>query len=330
MKTILTGITASGNMHIGNYIGAIHNALRFSRDNKCIFFVADLHGITTKWEPKKLGDIIREVLICYLAAGFEKDNCHFFLQSQNPDHSYLAWLFDCVIPVTWMQNMIQYKEKVKKYGIDASMGLMNYPALMAADILLYNPVFIPVGADQQKHVELTRDIAQRINRVYGEIFSYPQAVLPVVGSRTRNLQHPNKKMSKSDHDQSGVIQLLESPDSAVKKIKRAVTDSVGTIAYDPENRPEVSNLIDIYSLFAGISVEQVVLQYEGKGYADFKKDLAEIMYQFLVNFQKKYFEISSNPEYVNAIIEKGLIEARKISSLQIAKVKDLMGFVEKF
>jgi tryptophanyl-tRNA synthetase len=327
MQTLFTGIKPSGNLHIGNYIGAIHNGLKVSEGRSSFFCVVDQHAITVDWDPKELNRLTKEITTIYLASGFNLNECSFFIQSHNYDHAYLGWLLNCVTPMGWANAMTQFKDKAKGKDESVSMGLYDYPVLMAADILLYNTDIVPVGEDQVQHVELTRDIAKKFNNLRGETFKLPKAVVNEHGARIRSLQHPEKKMSKSDNDQSGCVYLLDTPDVAVKKIMRAVTDSESTIGYDPENRIAVSNLIEIYSVFSGKSIDAIVAQYEGQGYGAFKKDLAEVMYQFLTNFQKRYFELNNDQHYIKEVLDAGLTRATSVSNEVLKRVKEKIGFV---
>lgn len=329
MKTVFSGIKPTGNPHIGNYIGSIYNSLQISKENKCFFSVVDLHALTVEWDPKELSKLTKEVLITYLAAGFDLNNCNFFLQSQNHDHSYLTWIFNCITPDGWMNNMIEYKQKQAKYGGKVTVGLYDYPVLMAADILLYDADLVPVGIDQTQHVEVTRDIAEKFNFTFGETFKIPEVVLMKFGSNIRSLQHPEKKMSKSDNDSLGTIYMLDNPDDAVKKVLKSVTDSEASIGYDPENRIAVSNLIDIYTSLTDKNPEKIVKSYEGKGYADFKKDLAQIVHDFLQNYQVKYRELESNPDHINDVVKKGLEAAQEVSSKKIIDVKEKIGLLSE-
>ncbi|MFW5720188.1 MAG: tryptophan--tRNA ligase [Candidatus Dojkabacteria bacterium] len=327
MKQFFTGIKPTGSPHIGNYIGMIHNAKVQAEGNKAFFGVVDLHAITVDWEPEELKKLSREIVAFYLASDFDLDHAHFFMQSENPDHPYLGWLLNCVTSMGRLGNMIQYKEKSQDKGAEyASVGLFDYPVLMAADILLYDSDIVPVGEDQVQHVELTRDIAKKFNNMFGETFTLPQAVVNTYGSRVKSLQHPEKKMSKSDRDNGGCIFLLDEPEVAAKKIMRSVTDSAGTIEYDPGNRPGISNLLDIYSVFSGEPIEALVEKYRGKGYGDFKRDLAEVMKSFLTGFQKRYNAVISDQAAIDRILQDGHAAAKQISGKKLEEVKNKMGF----
>lgn len=327
MKTLLSGIKCTGSPHIGNYIGMVKNALEASKGNRSFYFLADMHALTVDWDPETLRKEAREVLVMYLASGFDMENTFFFPQSQNPDHAYLGWILNCVTPMGWANGMIEYKEKAKDKEESVSVGLFDYPVLMAADILLYNPDFVPVGEDQKQHVELTRDIAKKFNNSLGETFKIPEIRLSELGKRVKSLQHPEKKMSKSDRDTAGCIYMLDEPDSVIKKIKRAVTDSEGYVGYDPEKRPGISNLVEIYSVISEKTIESILKEYEGKGYGDFKKDLAEVLHTFLVEFQKEYKRVDNDQGYIDEVLKKGLEEAMKVSNVTIEEVKKRVGFL---
>lgn len=331
MKTLLSGIKCTGSLHIGNYFGMILNSLDVAKGNKSFFFLADMHSITIDWSPEELKQNAYEILSIYIASGFDMKTTFFFVQSQNFDHAYLAWIFNCLTSYGRAGDMIEFKEKMEKAGSEeyTSVGLFTYPMLMAADILLYNPDYVPVGEDQRQHVELTRAIAKKFNEKFGETFKLPEVINGKIGKRIKSLQHPEKKMSKSDRDEAGCVFLLDDPEKAVKKIMKAVTDSDGTIGYDPDNRYAVSNLVEIYSGLAGVIPEEVVKKYDGVGYGGFKKDLAEIVKNFLTDFQKRYYEVRNDKEYIDQVLQTGLQESKKQSSKLLDEVRNKVGFISK-
>lgn len=326
MKTIFSGIQPSGNLHIGNYIGTISQWVKLQQEsnNELIFCIVDLHAITVPQDPKILRQKILEVAALYVASGIDPKKSNIFVQSENPDHTCLTWIFDCVIPIGWMNRMTQFKDKSVKQAEGTTVGLFNYPALMAADILLYDPTHIPVGEDQRQHIELARDIAEKFNKTYGETFILPEPMIDKQIARIMSLQNPTSKMSKSDKDQTGTINLLDSVDEIRKKIQRAVTDSGSEIVYR-EDKPAVSNLLIIFSKVSGQSISEIESQYQGKGYGDFKKDLAEAVVLFLKPIQEKYRKLRADEAYLNKVLDEGLAYTREKSSKKVEMVKKVIG-----
>jgi tryptophanyl-tRNA synthetase len=324
MRTIFSGIQPSGNLHIGNYIGAISQWVKLQEDRDAIFCIVDLHAITVYQNPQELKEKVREVAALYLAAGVNPEKAHIFVQSENPDHTYLSWVFDCIIPIGQMNRMTQYKDKSEKQQESTTVGLFNYPALMAADILLYDTDEVPVGEDQKQHIELARDTAEKFNRLYGELFRLPEPVIQKETARIMSLQDPLSKMSKSDKDLQGTINLLDNPDTVREKIKRAVTDS-GSEIVKREDKPAVSNLLTIYSSVTGKTVQELEEQYKGKGYGEFKNDLAEAVVSFLGPLQKRYREINENREYLDNVLSSGRDYAISRSSQKIRQVNQAVG-----
>lgn len=349
---IFSGIQPSGNLHIGNYIGAIsqwvslqNNQLSIINDQstlkskndqlkvqpELLFCVVDLHAITVPQDPSVLREKILEVAALYLACGLDPKRVKIFIQSENLDHSYLAWIFDCFLPTGWLARMTQFKDKAQRQAqatFDVAeattMGLFNYPALMAADILLYDTDLVPVGEDQVQHVELARDIAKKINSRFGEIFKLPKVMLDKQAARIMSLSDPSKKMSKSDVDPSGTINLLDSEEDIRRKIKHAVTDSGDEIVFRYD-KPAISNLLVIYSKFSGREISEIEKEYKGKGYSDFKSDLANVVVSALKPIQDKYREIRSNEVNLNEVLDQGLKFARQKSSQKISVVKEAVG-----
>lgn len=323
-KKIFSGIKPSGDVHIGQYIGAISEWLKMQDKYDCIFSIVDYHAITVFQEPDKLYQRIIQIIKIYLASGIDPDKSIIFQQSAVPAHTELAWILNCYgARITDLNKMIQFKEKAGKNQESVSVGLYDYPVLMAADILLYDTDIVPVGEDQQQHVELARDIAKRFNNQFSNIFVIPQALVKKEGARIMSLTDPKNKMSKSDDNQNTCIYLLDDIETARKKIMRAVTDSGTDIDYDPENRPALSNLLTIYAQLGTREILRLVKDYRGKGYGDFKKDLAEVVVKFLVNFQEKYNKISDKE--VLEILEKGNQKMNKIAQDKINQVKSLIG-----
>lgn len=323
-KTIFSGIKPSGDMHIGHYIGAISQWVEMQKKYNCIFSVVDYHAITVKQEPEILRRRIFEITKIYLAAGIDPKKSIIFQQSAVPAHTELAWVLNCYgTRIADLNKMTQFKEKAGKNQESVSVGLYDYPVLMAADILLYDTDIVPVGEDQKQHVELTRDIAKRFNNEFGETFKIPQALVKKEGARIMSLLDPKKKMSKSEDNQNNSIALLDDVEVARKKIMRAVTDSGSEIEYDPENKPAISNLLTIYAFLGNREIPRLVKDYKGKGYGDFKKDLADVVVKFLEDFQKRYNSISDDD--IKKILEDGKEKMLCISEAKMEKVRKLVG-----
>ncbi len=323
-KIIFSGIQPSGQLNIGNYIGAIAQWVEMQKDYQCIFSVVDYHAITVNQDPEELRKRIIEVTKIYLAAGINPKRSIIFQQSALTAHTELAWILNCYgTHITDLNKMIQFKDKASKKQDMVSVGLYDYPVLMAADILLYDTDIVPVGEDQRQHVELARDIAKRFNNQFGDIFKIPQAVLRKEGARIMALQDAQKKMSKSDANQNNCIALLDDIEVARKKITRAITDSGSEIVFDIKNKPAVSNLLTIYALLGNREIKRLEKDYRGKGYGEFKADLAEIVVKFLVDFQKKYQAISDKE--VLGILNEGRERAEKIADEKMGKVRQAIG-----
>lgn len=322
-KIVFSGIQPSGNLHLGNYIGALSQWAKGQEDGLNIFCVVDLHAITVPQDPKVLHEKVLETAALIIAAGVDPEKSILFVQSHNPDHANLAWVLNCNLSVGQMQRMTQFKEKSEgKEGI--SMGLLDYPALMAADILLYDTTQVPVGDDQKQHVELARDVAQRFNSRYGETFVLPEPVIGKVGARIMSLSDPNKKMSKSDLDTSGSINLLDSPDDIRNKIAGATTDSGNEIRCSLE-KPGISNLLSIYSSVANCSMQEAESKFAGKSYKEFKEAVAEAVVGVLNPLQEEYKEVRGGN--LQEILEKGARAGRELSSKKLADVYERIGFV---
>ncbi|NLZ74717.1 tryptophan--tRNA ligase [Candidatus Falkowbacteria bacterium] len=323
-KIIFSGIKPSGEMHIGHYIGAISQWVDMQKKYNCIFSIVDYHAITVKQDPEILRKRILEIAKIYLAAGIDPKKSIIFQQSAIPAHTELAWILNCYgARIADLNKMTQFKDKAGKNQESVSVGLYDYPVLMAADILLYDTDIVPVGEDQKQHVELARDIAKRFNNEFGEVFKTPQAMIKKEGARIMSLLDPQKKMSKSEHNQNNSIALLDDLEVARKKIMRAITDSGTTIEYDPENKPALSNLLTIYALLGNREIPRLVKDYQGKGYGEFKKDLAEVVVKFLANFQNKYNSISDDEVF--KILEAGKEKMLKISEEKMKKLRKLIG-----
>jgi tryptophanyl-tRNA synthetase len=321
-KRIFSGAQPTGNLHIGNYLGALRNWVALQHEYDSIFCVVDLHAITVPQNPTSLLAKTREVARIYLAAGVDPNVSTIFIQSDVKEHAELAWVLSCVVRTGELERMTQFKDKAKKQRENVSTGLLTYPVLMAADILLYQTDLVPVGQDQKQHLELTRDLAERFNRDYGETFRVPDAFIPKVGAKILALDDPSKKMSKSDENVNGSITLMDDADTIRRKFKRAVTDSGTDIRFD-ETRPAVNNLLSMYQLLTGQTPEEVEAHFAGKGYAQLKGDLAEATIEFLRPFQERVRAISD--EELSRILRGGADKARRIAAETIRQAKERMG-----
>jgi tryptophanyl-tRNA synthetase len=323
-KRIFSGAQPTGNLHIGNYLGALRNWVALQHEYESFFCVVDLHAITVPQEPKQLAAKTHEVARIYLAAGVDPEVSTIFVQSDVQEHAELAWVLNGVIRISELERMTQFKDKAKKQRENVLVGLLTYPALMAADILLYQTDLVPVGQDQKQHLELTRDTAERFNRDFGETFRVPDAYIPKVGAKIMALDDPSKKMSKSDENANGRISLLDDPDTVRRKLKRAVTDSGTEVRFD-ESRPAVNNLLSMFHLFTGRTPEEVEAHFAGKGYAQLKGDLAEATIEFLRPFQERVRGIGD--EELSRILRDGAEKARAIAEVTMRRVKERMGLV---
>jgi tryptophanyl-tRNA synthetase len=328
-KKVFSGAQPSGELSIGNYIGALRQWVKMQDEYDCTFSVVDAHAITVRQDPKKLHDAIYNTLSIYLAVGITPEKSTLFLQSQVPDHAQLAWVLNCYTQMGELTRMTQFKDKSKRYENNVTAGLFDYPVLMAADILLYQADLVPVGEDQLQHLELTRDIAYRFNQLYGDIFTLPQGYVPESGARVMSLQDPLKKMSKSDDNRNNVITLLEDPDSVAKKLKKAVTDSDNppVVRYDWENKPGVSNLLDLMSAVTDTPVEELVTHFEGKMYGHLKTEVAEAVVSFLKPIQAKYREYREDEAYLRSIFKIGAEKAHAKANETLRKAYSAVGFV---
>ena len=323
---VFSGIQPSGQLHLGNYLGAIRRWVAKQDEWDNIFCIVDLHAITVPQDPRALHAATRELAAAYIAAGLDPKRCILFAQSHVTAHAECAWLFNCVTPLGWAERMTQYKEKAGDQRERSSVGLLAYPMLMAADILLYHANGVPVGEDQKQHIELTRDIAERFNRLYGAVFTLPQAWIGEAAARVMGLDDPTKKMSKSATGRYHAIMLTDTPDQIRDKIKRATTDSIGTIVFDPE-RPGIFNLLSIYQAFTGESRETIEERFAGKGYGAFKAALADVVVEELGPLQRRYAEITADPGYVERILKEGADRARPIAEKTLTDAKRGMGLL---
>jgi len=326
MERMLSGIKPSGQLTLGNYIGAIRNFLKYQDEYELFIFIANLHAITVFQDKAELKKNTKDIAALYLACGLDPEKVTLFVQTDILEHANLSFVLNCFTYMGELSRMTQYKDKSQKLNENSiSVGLFTYPDLMAADILLYDPKYIPVGDDQKQHVELTRDIATRVNNRLGEVFVIPEPLIPESGARIMSLSDPAKKMSKSDDpSEKGCIYLLDNPDIAKKKIMSAVTDSDTRIIFDRENKPGISNLLEIYSSLTNISIKNLEKKYSNSNYGEFKKDLADIVKNFLIDIQSKYKNVLES-KMVEEVLEKGAQKARIIASRKLNKIYKKLG-----
>ena len=326
---IFSGVQPSGLLHIGNYLGAIRNWVRLQEEYDCVYCVVDLHAITVRQTRKELQAATFEVANTFLAAGIDPQRSIVFVQSHVPAHSELAWILNTVTYMGELRRMTQFKDKTGGGESESiGVGIFDYPVLMAADILLYRAAAVPVGEDQKQHVELTRDVAERFNNLFGKAFVVPQPLIFAGGARVMGLDDPSKKMSKSASSAASYIALSDGPDVIRRKIKRAVTDS-GADVRAGEDKPALTNLLTIYSLLSGESVEQIEQRYAGKGYADFKRDLADVVVYALAPFQTRLAELQSDRAYTLGVLHEGAERAEAIAERTLAKVRERVGLVPR-
>ncbi|MCE3232873.1 MAG: trpS [Rickettsiaceae bacterium] len=329
MSRVLSGVQPTGNLHLGNYLGAIRNWVDMQDNHECLFFIVDLHAITVPQDPESLRQSTREAAAAYIACGIDPDKSAIFHQSSVPEHCELAWLLGTITPMGWLNRMTQFKEKSAKYKDDSGLGLYAYPVLMAADILLYHATHVPVGEDQKQHLELTRDIAGAFNRRYNrEYFTLPEPMIIGQATRVMSLRDGTKKMSKSEESEYSRINLTDDADTIARKIKKATSDMEPGISYDVEKRPEVSNLINIFAAVTGEKRDKIVGQYATSGMADFKTALVDALIAHLSPIRAKLLKLNEDNKYLDSILEKGTTKAREIAASNIKEIKDIMGFLQ--
>ena len=325
MKRIFSGAQPTGNVHLGNYLGALRNWVALQHEYESFFCIVNLHAVTLPQDPTVLVEKTRDLARIYLAVGIDPEVSTVFIQSDVPEHTELTWLLNCVTRMSELERMTQFKDKARKQQENVGVGLFDYPVLMAADILLYQTDLVPVGEDQKQHLELARDIAIRFNRDYGETFRVPDPFIPKVGARIMSLADPIKKMSKSDEEsEAGCVMLLDSEDAVRRKFKRAVTDSGTEIRFDP-NRPAINNLLTIYHLLTGKNNQEIEDHFSGKGYAGLKQELADVTIEFLKPIQERVKAIDDGK--LNGILEQGAARAQGISRTTLSEAKRKMGLV---
>jgi tryptophanyl-tRNA synthetase len=321
-KRIFSGIQPTGNIHLGNYLGALRNWVALQHEYESFFCIVNLHAITVPQDPSLLAEKTRELARIYLAAGIDPNVSTIFVQSDVSQHAELTWILNCIARMSELERMTQFKDKARRQTESVAVGLFDYPVLMASDILLYQTDLVPVGEDQKQHLELTRDLAIRFNRDYGDTFRIPDPYIPKVGSRIMSLSDPAKKMSKSDDDPNGCVMLLDDADIIQRKFKRAVTDSGTEIRFD-DSRPAITNLLTIYHLITGQPTQEVEAYFEGKGYAQLKAQIAEVTVEFLRPLQQRVRDITD--ERLDHILGEGRERAKKIAGATLEQVFEKMG-----
>ncbi len=328
-QRVLSGVQPTGNLHLGNYLGAIRNWVAHQSQYDNFFCVVDLHAITVPHNPATLAADTYTIAALYLACGIDLDHSTIFIQSHIPAHSELTWLLNCITPINWLQDMIQFKEKAIKQGENVSTGLLDYPVLMAADILLYDADQVPVGEDQKQHLELTRDIAIRVNHLFGQgetVLKLPEPLIRKEGARVMSLSDGTRKMSKSDPSELSRINLLDPSDTIAKKIKRCKTDSVRGVEFDNPDRPECHNLLTLYSLLSGKSKAEVIEESQGMGWGQFKPLLTEATIAALTPIQEKYKQVIDDRAYLESILQQGRQKAEAVANATLSRVKDALGY----
>ena len=322
-----SGVQPSGNLTIGNYLGAIKNFPIYSEQYKCFYCVVDQHAITVRQVPAELRRRTYETIALYIACGLDPEKNTLYVQSHVPAHTEMAWMLNCFTMFGELSRMTQFKDKSQKHADNVNAGLFTYPVLMAADILLYQTNVVPIGADQKQHLELARNIVDRFNQLYPDTFTMPEPIIPKSGAKIMSLAEPTQKMSKSDENENAVVRILDAPDAIMRKFKRAVTDSDSSIIYDPENKPGVSNLLTIYSCFSGKSIEEAEREFDGRGYGDFKTAVGQVCCDKLIPVQEEYKRILADKAYLEEVMKKGADEASYYARKTLSKVRRKLGFV---
>lgn len=327
-KVLFSGMQATGNLTLGNYLGALKNWVTLCDEYQCFYSVVDLHSITVRQDPAELRKRARNLLTLYIAAGLDPEKNCLYYQSHVSGHAELSWILNCFTYMGELNRMTQFKDKAAKHADNINAGLFTYPVLMAADILLYQADVVPVGKDQLQHLEITRDIAQRFNAIYGDVFTIPEPYVGKAGARIMSLQDPSRKMSKSDENPNASIYLMDDPDTIIRKFKRAVTDSEACVRYQ-ESQPGIRNLIDIYCACNGKTPEEVEKEFDGKGYGDFKMAVGEAVVGVLKPLQDRFADLSKNKDYIDKIIKENAEKANYYAGKTLRKVQKKVGFPEK-
>ena len=327
-KILYSAAQPTNNLTIGNYIGAVKNWVDLQEEYDCVFAIANMHAITVRQNPAELRKNTLSLLALYIACGIDPKKCVLYLQSHVPAHAELAWVLNTFTYVGEMERMTQFKDKSAKHADNINMGLMDYPVLMAADILLYQAEVVPVGVDQRQHLEITRDIAIRFNNIYSPTFTVPEGVYVKVGAKINDLLDPSKKMSKSAENVNGSVFISDDRDTVIRKFKRAVTDSDACVKYDPQNKPGVSNLLSIYSVFSGKTVEECEREFEGKGYGDFKLAVGEAVADKLAPIQAEQARLLADRDYLDGVLKDGAESAARRANRTLSKVYKKIGFYQ--
>lgn len=328
-KVLYSGMQATGKLTIGNYIGALKNWVNLHEDYDCFFGVMDLHSLTVRQNPTEFKQNARKIYTQYVAAGLDpKKNCIYF-QSHVSAHAELGWILDCFTYMGELNRMTQFKDKSAKHADNINAGLFTYPALMAADILLYQADLVPIGADQKQHLEICRDVAERFNNIYGDVFTIPEGFFPKAGARIMSLAEPAKKMSKSDENVNATIYLIDDKDTIIRKFKKAVTDSDAEVRYDVANKPGVSNLMEIYGVVTDKTMDEVAREFEGKGYGDFKLAVGEAVADMLDPFHKRCDELEKDKTFINECIKENAEKASYFANKTLRKVHKKLGLTER-
>ncbi len=326
-KIILSGIQSTGRLHLGNYLGAIDNWVKMQEEYNCYYMIANLHSLTIRNNPEELKNNTKNIIALYVAAGLDPEKNTIFIQSQVKEHAELAWILNCYTYMGELSRMTQFKDKSAKHADNINAGLFTYPVLMAADILLYKADLVPVGEDQKQHLEITRNIAERFNKIYGETFVMPEGYIRKSTARIMGLQDPTSKMSKSSTNVNDVIFLDDEPEVIMKKFKKAVTDSENVVRFDPENKPGISNLMCIYGAITGKNEKEIEEEFSGLGYGAFKTAVGEKVVEKLKPVQEKYKELLENPKYLEEIYTRGAEKARELASKTLEEVKNKIGIL---
>lgn len=328
-KILYSGMQATGTLTLGNYLGALKNWVTLNEEYECLYGVMDLHSLTVRQVPAEFRKNARSLYALYVAAGLDPEKNCIYYQSHVSGHAELGWILSCFTYMGELNRMTQFKDKASKHADNINAGLYTYPVLMAADILLYQSDVVPVGADQKQHLEITRDIAQRFNSIYGDVFTIPEAYIPKAGAKIMSLQEPTKKMSKSDENVNATILLLDDKDTIIRKFKRAVTDSDSVVRYDSENKPGISNLMDIYRCVTGKSYEEIEKEFDGKGYGDFKIAVGETVAEELAPLQERYGQLMADKTYLDTVIKNNDEKAQYYATKTLRKVQKKVGLTER-
>ncbi len=328
-KVLYSGMQATGTLTLGNYLGALKNWVELTDEYECIYGVMDLHSLTVRQNPAEFRKNARSLYALYVAAGLDPEKNCIYYQSHVSGHAELGWILDCFTYMGELNRMTQFKDKSAKHADNINAGLYTYPVLMAADILLYQADVVPVGVDQKQHLEITRDIAERFNNIYGDVFTIPEPYIGKKGAKIMSLQEPSKKMSKSDENANATILLLDDTDTIIRKFKRAITDSESEVRYDAENKPGISNLMDIYSAVSGKSYEEIEQEFAGKGYGDFKLAVGEAVAEELKPLQTRYAELMKDKAYIESMIKMNDEKAAYYANKTLRKVQKKVGLTER-